>query len=710
MAFAKISIVLSLILSIFGCKPRVDTSALRDADASASAFTKTDFDKLQKFMTAYCADCHGDGGEANFTYAENMPKMADSPIVKKGDAEASRIWQRLAAKSMPPSDASSFPSDDEKDIVRRWIAAGAPVSFGSTGDGRKFLSAADMLNAIAADLQTVPQADRKFTRYLTLRNLYNQRSGGVPLIKDEQLYAFRNGLSFLVNSLHWRPEITPLTTVEGTEGTVLRLNLRKYSSTVNELAALGVKGLAQTSAGWDYSEGYGLTRKAWDALISNDPYKVPYEGGKAKFITQETGNAFPFMRGDIFVFLASRSHDAKKAETFKFSYYRILGIEGNFEDANRAIFGRKIEDQLKAGDTNVIRSGFPDSGVSDHNRLLERHVIQTYQTPGAKEAAYWLSYDFGGSVGNQQLESHPLGPVAAFKSINGGKHVFSHDGGEVIFSLPNGLHAYMLFTSAGVLLAEGPINIVRDKKRIIVFNGISCMDCHKMGMLTKLDRVRESIDQNQDQYTQEEMNILSRLYRDDQQVSLNTQFTYDTNAYLQAKAKTVVDTESFKSAQQYNESISLGIPDLHDLFVSDISAAVAASEVDLDEETFKAKLQTTPELRQILASFLTAGKIVKRETFRDFFPRIVKGLDLAKVDETEVQSTLCQGCTVTCQAQVFTTQGKLLSPKTFDGKSTLSESDAREAALKECNGRLTDGLKASGFSCKVASECVKTGQ
>lgn len=695
--------ILTLLMVVTACKMRSTASKVRAFDPSA--FSKNDYDTLQKFFQSHCVECHSEGGEGGFSTADNVPKLAESPIVLKGNPDSSRLWQRLAAKTMPPTEASSFPSEDEKQIVQRWIAAGAPLTFGGDANSRKFLSAGSMLDAIAADLASLPAGDRPFTRYLTIRNLYNQRAGGVSLIKDEQLLAFRNGLSFLVNSLHWRKEVSPLAAVAGSDGTVLRLDLRKYSSTVGELDKLGIRGLATTSNAWTYDQGYGLTTSAWDSLIANDPYKVAYQGEAADAIRTQTGTLFPFMRGDIFVFLSSRSHNGDKPETFKFSYYRILGIDGNFENTNKAIFGRTIEDQLRRGDTNVVRSGFADSGVSDHNRLLERHKIPAYKADGGREAAYWLSYDFGGSVGNQHLESHPLGPRSAFGDIAGGRHAFSHDGGEVIFSLPNGLHAYMLFTAAGKLLDEGPINIVRDKKRAVVLNGISWMDCHKLGMIPKPDTVRFHIDENRAQYAEEEFAILKRLYRQDP-VVLTTQFEYDTSTYLHAKAKTKVDADQFNDEQAYNEAIALGIPDMHDLFVTDVTVAVAASEVDIDEAAFKASLESTPELRKILAAFLTGGKIVKRETFREFFPKIVSGLNLDRVAPNEERGNLCDGCSVVCKAQVFTIQNTVLSSSSFEGESTQSEPAARESALQRCNDRLTDGLRASGYHCKVVNECT----
>ena len=83
------------------------------------------------------------------------------------------------------------------------------------------------------------------------------------------------------------------------------------------------------------------------------------------------------------------------------------------------------------------RAGFNNSGVSNHNRVVERHK--------SRYGAYWKSYDFAGSVGAQNILTHPLG--------------FTHDGGEAIFNLPNGLQGYYLANASGFRLDEAPINI-----------------------------------------------------------------------------------------------------------------------------------------------------------------------------------------------------------------------------------------------------------
>ena len=131
---------------------------------------------------------------------------------------------------------------------------------------------------------------------------------------------------------------------------------------------------------------------------------------------------------------------------------------------------------VNAPGVRVWRAGFKNSGVSNHNRVVERHT--------SRYGAYWKSYDFAGSAGRQNILTHPLN--------------FTHDGGEVIFNLPNGLQGYYLSNASGLRLDEAPISIVSNPAASdpTVRNGISCIGCHTEGMKTFEDEVRAVIQSN----------------------------------------------------------------------------------------------------------------------------------------------------------------------------------------------------------------------
>jgi len=674
---------------------------------TGSSFAAEDFAKVKEYLKTYCGECHTDASEGGFDYAEDLPKLASSKLVKRNKPDESPLWRRIESKEMPATGASAFPKEEDSAIVKRWIAAGAPVNFGKVD--RPIVSAAEMLNAIDKDLKALPASARPFTRYLEIRHLNNQTSGGAFLLSEEQLDAFRGGLSTLVNSLSWQRNVVPLVAVPDTSGTVLRLDLRNYTTSARELANMGIKGLQGSSDNWTYEDGFGLTPSAWDKIGKNDTYHVQYSGATADYIRQATHSNFPTIRGDLFVFIAGRSNNSADSSTDKFLYYKILGIGPNFEDFNKALFrGRTISDMLSQGDTTIVRSGFAQSGVSDHNRLIERHVIPSYKSPARSDSFYWLSYDFSGSAGNEHLESHPLGPADVFQNLNHGKHVFSHAGGEVIFSLPNGLHGYLLFTSKGELLDQAPSNIVRylDGKHSIVYNGVSCMDCHKMGMIEKADTIFDHIQDNRSEYTDEELYIANRLYLG-QPALLTKIFNRDSKSYLSSKAKStqVSGVQTSADGIGVTDLHASAVSDLFDHFNGDLTISTAASEVDLDEATFLTEMNKNPELKRILNSFqVESGKAVKRETFRDFFPKIVRELKLDEISEATGQ-TLCASCTATCSYSVFSTQNKPIG-KAFIAESKASVDAADSAAFRKCNEKLSETARELGYVCKRNSQCT----
>src|SRR5262249_30738360 len=116
----------------------------------------------------------------------------------------------------------------------------------------------------------------------------------------------------------------------------------------------------------------------------------------------------------------------------------------------------------------------------------------------------WKSYDFADNVGRRNLFEHPLGPGAQ-------PSTFQHDGGEIIFNLPNGLQAYLLVNAQGQRLDNGPIKIVKDPRQGdgTVVNGISCMSCHARGMIEKFDEVRDHVQKNPNAFKAEGDEILA---------------------------------------------------------------------------------------------------------------------------------------------------------------------------------------------------------
>ena len=97
----------------------------------------------------------------------------------------------------------------------------------------------------------------------------------------------------------------------------------------------------------------------------------------------------------------------------------------------------------------------------------------------------------------RNIFAFPLGPAGL------AEFPFQHAGGEAIFALPNGLHAYYIVNANNNRLDKAPIAIVSDPKRPdrAVEAGVSCMSCHVTGIIPKADQIRDHLAKNPKAFT-----------------------------------------------------------------------------------------------------------------------------------------------------------------------------------------------------------------
>jgi mono/diheme cytochrome c family protein len=95
-------------------------------------------------FSAKCADCHGPQlarPEGRFGYVTDLRRVANNPeLVVPLAPDESELWEHVRRDEMPPEDAPSGPlSMSEKDVIRAWIAAGAPnvAPAQTTGAGKR---------------------------------------------------------------------------------------------------------------------------------------------------------------------------------------------------------------------------------------------------------------------------------------------------------------------------------------------------------------------------------------------------------------------------------------------------------------------------------------------------------------------------------------------------------------------------------------------
>ncbi|HWV43262.1 DUF4384 domain-containing protein [Pseudorhodoplanes sp.] len=404
---------------------------------------KAAYDVLQK----HCARCHQNGqlsqkdldgvehkrenAASNFGNILELEEIASNPhYVLPGNAKASRIFTEIINEKMPYDWANGQGKFDP--VAPEELAALEAWIDGlkKSCDPKAYVSHSDMIGMIAADIERERiQPRRKGLRYLTLTHLAN------ACTDEKAMKVYRQGVIKLLNSLSRSPDVVRFQAIDPGE-TIIRVNL-------DEL-------------GW--------TSEDWELVLKSYPYKMQPDTSFKNLLVSATDSKMPYVRADWFAYTASRPG----------MYEKLLKLAPDFNKLTKEE-GVDIEANLKK--FIAQRAGFQVSGVSRNNRLIERHP--------SKHGYFWTSYDFGGNKDRQNLYEHPLGPK--------GENAFKHDGGETIFSLPNGFQAYYLNTADGKALNTGPTNIVQDKraKDLAVTNGISCMGCHEFGMIKAKDEIRK---------------------------------------------------------------------------------------------------------------------------------------------------------------------------------------------------------------------------
>lgn len=421
---------------------------------------------------------------------------------------------------------------------------------------RVFIRTPAVLDAIQADLSKLPANDQRFTRYFSITHLYNTG------LSEDELTTYRQGISKLINSLSWGRGIAVPEPIDAAR-TLFRIDLRDYKwSTQN-----------------------------WDTLEAHYPYGVLTDIPAEKNLLTNMRTRFLFLRGDWFVAAAALPP----------LYHELLRLP----TTDRALEKQLLVD-VKANleEGAAIRAGFNSSGVSRNNRLIERHTTLY--------GSYWKSYDFGGNTGNQNLFAFPLGPA---RSAN----AFIHDGGEIVFNLPNGLQGYMLVDAQGRQIDKGPTQIVSDPRRPdrAVVNGLSCMSCHSRGIIAKEDQIRPHVQRNRNAFTKDELERILALYGSQEQLS--RAMDEDAERFRKAVEKTgakVSTTEAIVALVQR--------------FEAEMDVTLAAAELGIPAAELTKQFDKSVTLGRLLGPLAIAGGTVQREVFTEAFPAAIRDLGLGK--------------------------------------------------------------------------------
>ena len=412
-----------------------------------------------------CVRCHkGTGSESGYAFnVLDIGSLADEGVVVAGDHGNSELFNAMFSGRMPPKNRPQLPRPSAEDVeaIKNWIAAGAaPIP---APEPRPVIELKSELLAIQKHLQDASRDDRPNLRYFRMSHLHND-----PKVDTGTLQTTRIALAKVLNSLSWEAVLVEPKAINP-EQTIYAVDI--------------------ASLGW--------TRDHWNAMLKSYPYALSY-GSLDDSSLKDIDDDISDMRRDQSPVVVRADWMIAVASKPPLYYSLLFDLElpelvprradpknpanpKSMTDADLEHYlGVDVIRNFLSG--KAVRSGYTESGVSGQNRLIERHPLKS-------GGFYWKSYDFKSSNRTAILSEFPLGPKFHDNPFN--DLAFEHDGGEIIFSLPNGLQGYLLVDAKGNRIDAGPIEVVGDSLKTSgneqIVAGVSCIACHRVGMIESPD-------------------------------------------------------------------------------------------------------------------------------------------------------------------------------------------------------------------------------
>ncbi len=548
-----------------------------------------------EFIGKYCRNCHGPGESAqgSFPTGDLASIAANAAFVTPGDRNSSLLYTSVTSGRMP---YGKQPSSAEVDKLGQWIdslSEPTPSQASATSAPperkRPILAWRNFAQHAVKDVGELNEGDRSSIRYFSYRNQFN---GKLPC-EDEKTYAQRQelyeaGFHKLLNSVSRGASLVVPDVVADTKGLLVRVDIRDL--------------------GWD--------NDTWDKFAKTYPFGYdPASDSVLKALSSEIGTELPIMRVDWFMANATRPEN----------YHALLNLPEKISDLEETM-GVDVNENIKR--RRVARAGFFEgaSGVSDHNRMIERHDLP-------QGGYYWKSYDFAGSREEQNLKKHPHGPTD-INPLDEGLTSFEHDGGEMIFSLPNGMQGFYLSTSKGDRLDRGPTSIVSFRQRPIgkgvdIINGRSCFTCHFDGTIAKRDQMRNFIETS-NSFSASQRELLLEMYV--KQAELDDHFAKDRAHFLRAMEK-IGATEKTPDGKDITSRTAPGKEEIitwfADLYEDELDFDALAAEFDMTPEEFESSIQQVTDAQTLKIGLdwvnqLKGGAKVPRFEVEQQFAKLVK--------------------------------------------------------------------------------------
>lgn len=538
--------------------------------------------KVKEIFRARCFECHGGSATQADVDILNVDALVQEDQVVRGRPEQSSLLTAITTADedvrMPQGSPALSPAD--VDLVRQWIAEGAPAFPEDVAQPDEALKDSEFKSVAGVeyvlkqilDHQRKLAADkRRNVRYFSCNHLL---IGGAT---REELDVQRDAFAKALNHLSREPQVVQPEVVNGETATIFAVDLRDI--------------------GWNRRPFSHVTHQPavasdinlHDLILLEYPYGILYEDSATfdalavEFLTPAGQvRPIPYVRTDWFCSVA----------TLPPLYHDLLQLPRDLSGLEQQL-GMNVEDNLKH--RKAKRAGMTVSGVSRNNRAVERH-------PTA-HGSYWKSIDYASSKGTENIFTDPV-------NLHG-------TGGEMIFSLPNGLQAYYISDAIGKRLNEAPTSIVTDKlaEDKTVRNGLSCIRCHNRGIKDFRDDVRPAVEKITGSGHIHKREVLALYPPHDEMESL---VSLDQEQFEKAMAELL-------GKDQNEEPLT---PVSKRFLDTPLQLGTVAGELGLtDMGELKATFRQPHFTSFGLVALADAG-VVRRDMWEDYFDEIVRSLGL----------------------------------------------------------------------------------
>jgi serine/threonine-protein kinase len=554
------------------------------AEETNSGPTPVEFaTRAKEVFRAHCLECHGGTRTNGGVEILNRQLLVDEEKIVPGNPDDSLVIQLVTAEDdsrMPPSERPAL-SKEDVEVIRQWIAAGAvdfpadvklpsadPPTNSTENAGNEYV-----LGKILAHVRTLKPADRRFARYFSINHLLTEG------VTAEELDTHRAALAKVINHLSWEAKIVVPESVDAPASTVYAIDIRKLGWHLTPYEA------------FDGGLSIGPSPiNLYDLALLEYPYTIVYEDSEVfdrvveeYLAAAEMALPIPFVRADWFTSVVTQPK----------LYADFMQLPLTLGELEKLL---EVDSAANIKNGVAKRAGMTVSGVSRNNRVVERHP--------SRYGYYWKSFDFKSNSGPENILRDPIN--------------FTESGGEMVFSLPNGLNGYYVSDNKNARLDTAPTEIVVDKfaSDRVVRNGLSCFRCHDAGIKGFVDSVRSALLKLPGTATFDKRRALE-LYPAHE--SMQELVKADTAQFLDALTKAI--------GEQPREPVT---PVSSRYLDSPITLSVAAGELGVTNSADLQVVFRAPALGSIGLLPLAGGGVVRRDAWDEYFEQAVRALGLGK--------------------------------------------------------------------------------